>query len=192
MPLMSAGARVCAALFPAMQKGSPKSTRASKQKAAQPEAASEVSSRTANTSWVHRVTEELKNDGWKQVKGTGPLIFVGAGKIQSYAKPQRKRTAARKVRGDGFVFRGSLMEGPDIDLLSLAGLQLTDSEEDSLWSMTNPRDLLLECGCIDETLQREDEERINCADKYFTYRAPNRKVLVAELREAILRTIRRR
>jgi hypothetical protein len=100
-----------------------------------------------------------------------------------------RKAILKAVRGWKFKFEGSLMEGPRLDLLELAGLELTDSERDDIWGETNPRDLLLKCPSVYEMEDYTIDEMPGYSDIYYKYEAPSKEVLVLELRKAILKII---
>ena len=87
-------------------------------------------------------------------------------------------------RKERFAFRGTLMEGPEIDLIALAGLTLTNVQE-KLWDHTNQRELLSECLSCEEILVEKSDKVPGLSDSYFEYRCDDRAQLVKELREAI-------
>lgn len=84
-----------------------------------------------------------------------------------------------------FTFRGTLMEGPEINLVELAGLKLTEDQENQLWDVVSRRDLLLSCDCCEEMLLEESDAIPGLSDSYFQYRCTSRQQLAEELREAI-------
>jgi hypothetical protein len=43
------------------------------------------------------------------------------------------------VSADPLSFGGTLIDGPDISVIELAGLELSSEEEDRLWAVTFPR-----------------------------------------------------
>jgi len=81
------------------------------------------------------------------------------------------------------------MNGPHVDILQLAQLKLSDDKLDQLWSNNNPRDLLLECNCIEELENEEFDEIPNYTDRYFDYHADSKQTLTNELRQVILDTL---
>jgi hypothetical protein len=88
-------------------------------------------------------------------------------------------------------FEGTLMSGPDIDIIALAGLSLSSEEEDRLWNVTNPRDLLVARTSCEETPLYETDDAPGLSDSYFQYDHADSDVLAAELREAILAILHR-
>lgn len=84
-----------------------------------------------------------------------------------------------------FEFTGTLIEGPDIDLTSIAELDLSDDQLDTLWSWTNSRDLLLSCPCVEEFCEEEIDDNPEASDSYYRYVAASKAVLRDELQEAI-------
>ncbi len=101
---------------------------------------------------------------------------------------------------DTFQFQGTLMDGPSINLVAFAGLELTAEEREQLWQNTNPRDLLLECECVDEIEDDDGEyddedddagDQPGQSDRYYTYEVPSKEHLAAELKQVILGKIKR-
>lgn len=83
-----------------------------------------------------------------------------------------------------FTFTGTLMDGPDIDIIELSGLSLTDEETDKLWSKTNARTLLLECPALEE-IKLDETDAPLYSDVYYRYEAPSKEKLQEELKAAI-------
>jgi hypothetical protein len=84
-----------------------------------------------------------------------------------------------------YVFFGSLVDGPNIDLIKTAGLNLSDRDWDQLWGNINPRDLLLECACIEETDVDESDNFPGQSDAFYRYEATSLEKLKSELKESI-------
>lgn len=89
-----------------------------------------------------------------------------------------------------FVFSGSLVDGPSIDLIELSGLELTDDEQDRVWENTSPRDLLDEAGCEEIELE-EFEGGPGMSDTFYEYRCGPKETFVSELRAVLLRYLGR-
>ena len=82
------------------------------------------------------------------------------------------------------------MEGPDIDLAEAADMNLTDEQCDLLWGEINPRDLLLLCPSVEETVTGESDCIPGMSDEFYEYEVtaydkPAQEQLRDELREAI-------
>jgi hypothetical protein len=90
-----------------------------------------------------------------------------------------------------FVFTGTLMDGPDIDLIEISGLTLSDDELDALWGETTPRGLLMECPSCGERLIDEIDDAPGLSDSYFEYECADRETLADELRAAIFAALGR-
>jgi len=89
------------------------------------------------------------------------------------------------------TFSGSLMDGPDLDLVAFAGLELTDEESDRLVDETNMRDLLCECESVQEVEKYEVDEITGMSDVYYEYCVSFPEGLRGELRTLILERIGR-
>ena len=86
------------------------------------------------------------------------------------------------------VFSGTLMDGPDTDVLDCADINLSEEQWDELWSETSLYYLLEECAWIDKETVHEDEDRPLYSDAYFKYSvsSANLEKFKAELRDVIL------
>ena len=84
------------------------------------------------------------------------------------------------------MFGGSLVDGPLIDPVRLAKLDLTDDEYDQLVNENNYRDLLLECRCVEEIELGEFNGGPGASDVFYRYEASSKSQLSAELRRIIL------
>jgi hypothetical protein len=84
------------------------------------------------------------------------------------------------------------MEGPELELLELTKLALSDDETDKIWSEMDPRDLLLECPSVLEMEDYEIDEMPGMSDVYYTYEVANKAVLASELRKAVLSILGRK
>ncbi len=89
------------------------------------------------------------------------------------------------------TFSGSLMEGPDLDLVAFAGLELSDEEHDRLVENTTDRDLLCECESVQENEMYEVDEIPGMSDVYYEYCVSYPEGLREELRTLILDRIKR-
>jgi len=89
------------------------------------------------------------------------------------------------------ILSGSLMDGPDLDLVAFAGLELSDEESDRLVDETNMRDLLCECESVQEVEKYEVDEIPGMSDVYYEYRVSDPVGLREEVRTLILDRIRR-
>ena len=85
-----------------------------------------------------------------------------------------------------FEFTGTLMEGPEIDLIELSGLKITEEQEQQIWDQINSRDLLMSCPCVDEIEEESIDDAPGLSDTYFSYTAESKEQLGQELKEAIL------
>ena len=84
------------------------------------------------------------------------------------------------------MFRGSLVDGPGIDPVRLAKLDLTDDEHDRLLNECSERNLLRECPCVEEIELGEFDEYPGTSDVFYRYEASSKSQLSAELRTIIL------
>ena len=94
----------------------------------------------------------------------------------------------KKQTPDKFVFYGTLIDGPGIDLLELAGLDLSDEDHDRLWNDLSPRALLAECECVEEFEEGDDDGFPS--DVWYSYEATSKERLSDELRTVILERLR--
>lgn len=92
--------------------------------------------------------------------------------------------------GERLTFSGRLIEGPNLDLLEIAGLSLSEEDEEYLWGRVSRRDLLLSTSC-EETLVNQIDDAPGLADYYYEYTA-HRSTLRDELRAAIALVLARR
>jgi hypothetical protein len=90
-------------------------------------------------------------------------------------------------RTDDFCIKGSLIDGLEIDLVALAGLDLTDDERDRLWEAINERDLLTDELLCAEIDLYETDGAPGISDRYVEYRCGPRKDFVKRLRAALLK-----
>lgn len=84
-----------------------------------------------------------------------------------------------------FVFSGSLVDGPSIDLIKIAGLDLNDQDCDRLWNTISPIELLDECDCVDKLVVGENDEFPGQSDQFYQYEATSLDRLKSELRSVI-------
>jgi hypothetical protein len=87
--------------------------------------------------------------------------------------------------GDDLVFTGSLIDGPHIDLVGLAGIQLSDDEHDRLWDDTSPRDLLVDILDCEEIELYEIDDMPGRSDRFFEYRCGPREEFIEKLRKEL-------
>jgi hypothetical protein len=87
------------------------------------------------------------------------------------------------------AFGGSMMDGPDVDVVAWAGVQLTEEEEDRLWSEHSVTDLLEECGGVYVATEEGPDVPLY-SDTFFTVFAPSAESLREELAAVILNTVR--
>ncbi|HIC23927.1 MAG TPA: hypothetical protein EYO84_10900, partial [Planctomycetes bacterium] len=91
------------------------------------------------------------------------------------------------VREEPLVFSGSLMNGPDIDLLRFAGIRFwlfSDEQHDALWSDTSELGLLEECWSVDRDSLGTNEIPLY-SDEYFEFTVSSPIRFQAELRNII-------
>jgi hypothetical protein len=93
------------------------------------------------------------------------------------------------------AFKANLMEGPQIGLLTLAGIRGAEEVDDVVWNELNWQSLLDQCPAatvIDEydSETMEDEEEIESfpemSDRYFKVYVDDPLELTRHLREAVL------
>jgi hypothetical protein len=82
-------------------------------------------------------------------------------------------------------FEGTLIEGPNVNLLELAGVKLDEATEQRLWDNINARDLLLLCPSCEEILLEEVDEFPGMSDSFFEYQCGDRAQLAIELAASI-------
>lgn len=95
-----------------------------------------------------------------------------------------------KLPDEDLVIEGSLMDGPDLDLIDLSGLSLTDDEVDRLWNDVSPRELLIEHLECEEVEIEEIDHAPGFTDRYVQYHCGGRSDFVMRLRETILELTR--
>jgi hypothetical protein len=83
------------------------------------------------------------------------------------------------------------MDGPHIDLLETADMNLTDEQCNLLWDAINPRDLLLLCPSVEEFVTGESDCIPGMSDEFYEYEVtgngkPAQELLRDELREVII------
>jgi hypothetical protein len=86
-------------------------------------------------------------------------------------------------------FRGSLLDGPDVNIASWAGLSLTDEENEALWDECDPVRLLrsLEAGWLDE--EELEGEGPGQSDIHYVLHANDVEACKTELRVRILQIL---
>jgi len=90
-------------------------------------------------------------------------------------------------RTDEYCIKGSLVDGLELDLVALAGLELTDEQRDRLWEAIDQRSLLtdeLDCAEID---LYETDGAPGISDRYVEYRCGPKKDFVKRLRAVLLK-----
>ena len=80
------------------------------------------------------------------------------------------------------TFKGTLMDGPEIDIFNLSGLGLTDSEEDRILGFTKARDIIVEFLGWDEVELYEIDEIPGQSDSYYEYWCGDYDKFVKQLR----------
>jgi len=92
-------------------------------------------------------------------------------------------------KDEAFVFRGSLINGLEIDLLELSGLELTISDVDKIWAYHNERDVVIEeLGCEEIDLY-ESDDMSGQSDSYYEYRCDDKGEFVRKLRAWIIKLL---
>lgn len=93
---------------------------------------------------------------------------------------------------DGFVFKASLVDGPDINLVRTSGLNLSPEQEDALWRKTNWRSLLAQCeaaGACAEIVLKELDSSPGMSDILYEYRCNDRAQFVQCLASSLIAVI---
>ncbi len=88
-----------------------------------------------------------------------------------------------------FVFRGSLINGLEIDLLKLSGIELTLSDVDKIWGDTNERVVVTEELDCEEIDLYESDDMPGQSDSYYEYRCNNKGEFVRKLRAWIIKLL---
>ena len=88
-------------------------------------------------------------------------------------------------------FGGTLIEGPDLDLLEFSGLELSEDDEERLWGDTNPRDLLMECPSVEEVELEEIDDQPGLSDSEYEYVVRDEEKFRKELRAVIQKRLKR-
>lgn len=78
------------------------------------------------------------------------------------------------------------MDGPDIDVIAISGLSLTETEKERLWAETSPLELLRDCPSVEESEVGEVDEMPGQSDVFYEFHVRSKQVLESELRCAIL------
>jgi hypothetical protein len=92
----------------------------------------------------------------------------------------------RRRPKDELTFTGSLIEGLSVDLISLAGLELTDEQCDRIWGKISPRDVLVEHLHCEEIELDSSDDLPGMSDSTFEYRCGPRAVFIQRLKEVLL------
>lgn len=87
---------------------------------------------------------------------------------------------------DELILTGTLLEGPDVDLIELSGLNLSDEEQDRIWDEISPRNLLVDCLNCEEIEVDEFEGGPGMSDSTYEYRCGSRDSFVKRLSEILL------
>jgi hypothetical protein len=93
-----------------------------------------------------------------------------------------------------FTFTGTLIEGPDIDLIEISGLQLSEDDEELLWSENDRRQFLIDnelCEEIELEGEEDESDIPGMSDSLYEYCCGARDDFVASLRSAILEELER-
>jgi hypothetical protein len=91
------------------------------------------------------------------------------------------------------LFRGSYMNGLDIDLVKWAGLSLSDEQHDKLWGDINETDLLGHCrhAHIDvDEYDEDDDDSPTMSNTYYTVYSNDVDALKLELKQVIEQRVR--
>jgi len=145
----------------------------------------------------------------------GPSIVISQGRSGNAGEPRKEReetkprdeessasraarrkaamTPLNKIPTTPLEFHGTLMDGPSLSLDELAHWKISDEDDDALMSVSNPRDLLLECDVeeIEEEWEDEDDENeedeMPCyGDVTYLYVVSNQRKLAKQLRKVLL------
>ena len=93
------------------------------------------------------------------------------------------------VKDEEFVFRGSLINGLEIDLLKLSGIELTLSDVDKIWGDTNERVVVTEELDCEEIDLYESDDMPGQSDSYYEYRCNDKREFVRKLRAWIIKLL---
>jgi hypothetical protein len=91
------------------------------------------------------------------------------------------------MEDDELVITGTLIEGPDVNLVSLAGLQLSEEEWYAIWEKVSPRELLVEVLECEEIELEEMDGGPGLSDSRYEYLCGDRDEFIARLSDALLR-----
>jgi hypothetical protein len=88
---------------------------------------------------------------------------------------------------DEVVFRGTLMGGPEVDLIGFSGLQLGNRAIQAIWDQVTPARLLVDVlGCEEVEAESPDGEQ-GMFDAVYEYRCGAREAFLTALRAALLK-----
>ena len=88
---------------------------------------------------------------------------------------------------EDFVILGTLIEGPEIDLIELSGLELTEEEQQRIWDEITPRRILVEDLLCEEIEIEEFDDAPGLSDSVYEYRCGPREQFIERLRKVLLR-----
>lgn len=132
------------------------------------------------------------DDGGDCVLGVLEDLLVRDERTGELIKPLTREEASRQaqVPEDDLIFTGSLIEGLDVDLASLAGLDLTEEQREKIWSEVSQREVLVEhLGCEEIEIARTDSAP-GMSDSTFEYRCGPRADFVQRLKDLLLGMVR--
>jgi hypothetical protein len=96
------------------------------------------------------------------------------------------------IRDEEFVFTGTLIEGPDIDLVALSGLELSEEDMDRIWDEISPQGLLVDVLNVEEIEAGEIDSIPGMSDSYYEYRCGPKTEFIAKLRSALLQLLEKK
>ena len=86
------------------------------------------------------------------------------------------------------VFRGSVMDGSDVDLVDYCGLPaLTDEQHDAIWGEVNETDLLELCDNAEVLFSEGTDDMPGQSDTYYDVLSSNPAAFKEELKKLILK-----
>ena len=88
---------------------------------------------------------------------------------------------------EDFVILGTLIEGPEIDLIELSGLELTEEEQQRIWDEITPRRILVEDLLCEEIEIEEFDDAPGLSDSSYEYLCGPREQFIERLRKVLLR-----
>ena len=125
-----------------------------------------------------------------QVKTVSPNLFVTKFGGDADLKEEDKSFLTQNEEyGDGFS--ASLMNGPSVDLLEIAGYEWTPELNDAVWGEYNWKSLLEECSSIEIIEVEEHDEIPGMSDKYFWVAVDDEEKFKEELRGMISSIIKK-